>query len=561
MVPEPARPALPMARLHPQDLDAAAARDPSCPELATLRLLAATLSDAFTVYHGVHWAKAGEQGASYYGEIDFIVVDRLGRALAIEQKNGPVRVAQGDLVKDYASGPKSIRAQVARNIGHLMREFGLRHAGRTLALDHLVYLPDHDIAGTLPVAVDASRIVDAREAQWLGDKVLALFDARGGANADTAPDPWSVHAFFSERIDVAPHIGALHVQAGEAFARLSGGLATWVSRLSLSPFRLRVTGAAGSGKTQLALQELRAAYIAGESALYVCFNRALADAMRRLAPDSCDCTTFHELGARAMRARGEPIDWSSPGVYERLSQAFFEHAPGHRGTLDLLVVDEGQDFEAAWAQALLPLARESGRALWLEDRSQNLYRREPVPLPGWAGIDSPVCFRSPRLIVAMIDALGLADAPMLAGSAIHGFDPELACYPDGGSALAQTEAAVRRLVALGHDPAHIAVVSLRGRAQSEVVHQDMLGGVATCRFTGRYDDEGAAICTDGPLVVDTVFRFKGRTADCVVLTEVDFTAWTDDLRRRLFVAMTRARLRVDIVATERAGRAIEARMA
>jgi len=46
-----------------------------------------------------------------------------------------------------------------------------------------------------------------------------------------------------------------------------------------------------------------------------------------------------------------------------------------------------------------------------------------------------------------------------------------------------------------------------------------------------------------------------------VVTEVDFTDWTDDVRRRLFVALTRARLRVDIVATRRAARAIEARMA
>jgi hypothetical protein len=149
---------------------------------------------------------------------------------------------------------------------------------------------------------------------------------------------------------------------------------------------------------------------------------------------------------------------------------------------------------------------------------------------------------------------------MLAGSAIHGFDPVLHCYPDGGSAVPQTEAAVRRLVALGHDPADIAVISLRGLTQSEVVRCDVLGGVPTRRFTGRYDNEGAAVCTDGPLVVDTVFRFKGRSADCVVLTEVDFVEWTDDLRRRLFVALTRARLRVDLVASERAGRAIEARM-
>ena len=549
-----------MARLHPEDLDAAAARDPGSPELATLRLLASTLPDEFTVYHGVHWAKAGDRGASFYGEIDFVIVDRLGRALAIEQKNGAVQIDGMDLVKVYAGAPKSIRAQVTRNIGHLMREFGRRHPGLTLEIDHLVYLPDFDASGVAPAAVDALRIVDARHRQWLGDRVLALFEARGGASAAAARDPWSVHQFFSERIDVVPDPASLHAHAQATYARLSAGLATWVARLSLSPFRLRVTGVAGSGKTHLALQELRAAHLAGETVLYVCFNRPLADAIRGLAPDSCDCTTFHELGARAMRARGEAIDWAEPRVFERLAQAFVAHAPGHHGTVDVLVVDEGQDFENAWARALLPLARDSGRVLWLEDRSQNLYRREPVSLHGWAAIDSPVCYRSPRLVVALIDALELADAPMLAGSAIHGFDPVMTCYADGASAVPDTDAAVSRLIALGHDPADIAVVSLRGLAHSEVVRCDTLGGVATCRFTGRYDDDGAAVCTDGPLVVDTVFRFKGRAADCIVLTEVDVEDWTEDVRRRLFVALTRARLRVDLVVSERAGRVIEGRM-
>jgi len=43
----------------------------------------------------------------------------------------------------------------------------------------------------------------------------------------------------------------------------------------------------------------------------------------------------------------------------------------------------------------------------------------------------------------------------------------------------------------------------------------------------------------------------------VVITEIDFEEWTDSVKRRLFVALTRARLRVTLVASERAARAIE----
>ena len=46
---------------------------------------------------------------------------------------------------------------------------------------------------------------------------------------------------------------------------------------------LRVVGTAGSGKTQLALRLLKDADAAGLKAAYLCFNRALADHMARLA--------------------------------------------------------------------------------------------------------------------------------------------------------------------------------------------------------------------------------------------------------------------------------------
>lgn len=50
-------------------------------ELVTAQHLEVELGSAFTVYHGVHWNRGRR-----FGEIDFIVVNRDGRVLAIEQK-------------------------------------------------------------------------------------------------------------------------------------------------------------------------------------------------------------------------------------------------------------------------------------------------------------------------------------------------------------------------------------------------------------------------------------------------------------------------------------------
>jgi hypothetical protein len=48
--------------------------------------------------------------------------------------------------------------------------------------------------------------------------------------------------------------------------------------------------------TQLAVRELKRAQEMGQRSLYVCFNRALADAMQQSMPACAKMVTLHELG-------------------------------------------------------------------------------------------------------------------------------------------------------------------------------------------------------------------------------------------------------------------------
>ncbi len=282
--------------------------------------------------------------------------------------------------------------------------------------------------------------------------------------------------------------------------------------------------------------------------------------MRRAAPLPDSCNTFHELGAWAMRQGGNSIDYGEVGIFDRLAEAFIEAAPAMQGSVDLLVVDEGQDFEPAWAAALVQLARPDGRCLWLEDPAQNVYKRDRVPLRGWATLRSPVNYRSPHVVVTLANALGLTDEPMQAGGGVHGFDPQLLEFRDPESLLSQTSAAVQSLVAAGHAPSDIAVVTWRGRTGSRVVEQETLAALPTRRFLGSYTVDGQGVFSDGDLQLETLFRFKGQAADCVVITEIDFAEWTDDVRRRLFVGLTRARLKVALVASTAASRLVLERL-
>ena len=49
-----------------------------------------------------------------------------------------------------------------------------------------------------------------------------------------------------------------------------------------------------------------------------------------------------------------------------------------------------------------------------------------------------------------------------------------------------------------------------------------------------------------------VYRFKGQSAPALIFTEIDFEDMTDLVLRKLFVGMTRARLKLVLVMSDRA---------
>jgi hypothetical protein len=535
-----------VAQIFPYELDAARAQGWARGELETLDRLELELGDEYSVYHGVHWARV-KGGASVYGEIDFLVVNRYGRVLAIEQKNGPVQVLGNELVKTYDSQPCAIRVQVTRNLNQLRDEFARRHGGANLSVDHLLYCPEARLLGQLPVGIATDRIIDASNSDRLCERIADILETVRMPTGARPGSALAVHAFLSERVDVVPDIDAVSRQARGETRRLAGGLTTWAQRLTISPFRLRVSGTAGSGKTQLALAELQAAAQRGEQATYVCFNRPLAEAMRRMAPASAQVSTFHELGRAAMVARQGSPDFSQKEVWSLIASAAIERACALKESTDVLVIDEGQDLEGAWVEALVGMVKEKGRALLLEDADQRLYERRAASLSGWVGMHSPVNYRSPQVVVTLIEQMGLVEGPLRAGGPVHGWDPEMHVYASEAELIARTEEAVKHLLDAGHAPADIVVLSWQGVGRSVLMRQDRLAGLTVSRATGSFDEQGQAVYTQGELRIETVHRFKGQSADCVVIAGIEFERWTDEVRRRLFVAMTRARIRLALV--------------
>ena len=540
-----------MARIHPSFPLHAPATLGGYRERDILRLLEQGLDDRFDVFHNLPWSgMQGEQQS--FGEYDFVIVSPGGQLLILEIKSGDVTEGDDGLTKQYGR-------QTPKDIGHQMRRM---HSSLLQRIDNgdlpqvhvgaMLVLPDHNIQSA-SVSYPPERVVDASQIDQLCLRISASFPAH------TLPEDQRqrVLDFLANRFEVLPDVATHIGQVQQATTQLASGLATWVQRITHADQLYQIEGTAGSGKTQLALALLSQAAAQGRKARYVCFNRPLADHLARLTAARCEVTTFHQLCRDHAEGQGLSLDFADPKVFERITQQYLQDAAALPARLDLLILDESQDLNLDWVDALTQSLQPDGQLYVMGDSQQQLYEREPFSLSSAVQVRCMDNFRSPQRVVHMINKLELTPEPVLARSAHAGELPHFHIWEAGQSnAQGKLNECLVNLWQSGYTPDQVAVISYRGMQQSQALRQDRLGGQATRRFTGQYDSAGNAQWSEGLLLAESLYRFKGQSAPAVVLCEVDFESLTERDKRKIFVGLTRAQLRVDVVLSERAARAL-----
>lgn len=516
-------------------------------EIETLGLLAQALSDDYTIYHAVHWTNV-ERGYSIYGEIDFVVVNRAGAMLLIEQKSGFLEEGPDGLVKRHAEKSKSVSVQLARNVAAIQTKLRARPGCESVPVDYLFYCPDYTVRKLQTAGIVPERIVDAGNADRLALIVGQILPA--GEPTDAARQ---VHRFLRDMLQLETDVSALIGRARGLVTRISGGLAHWARQLDFMPYRLRVIGTAGSGKTQLALAEYRDVLERGGRPLYLCYNRPLADHFQRIAPTGGMACTLHMFCDQRVRAEGDIPDFKRPDAFEWLLERAAGLPVEEAWCFDTIIVDEGQDFTESWRDLVLRHAKPDGRVFWLEDPMQNLYLRPSVELPNWVTLRANGNFRSPRSVARMLQSLAPAEIRIEAHGPFQSSEQlVLLKYRDAGELAQRVKEAIRLCLADGYRKSDLALVSFRGREQSQLFPYQQLGPHSLKTFTGRYDLLGQPLYTDGDLLLESVYRFKGQAAPAIVFAEIDFETLDERVLRKLFVGATRAMMKLVLVASESA---------
>lgn len=509
-------------------------------ELSLLHTLEQGLSNAYTLFHSVDWSR-GSGEMEQHGELDIVVINQAGDTLLIEVKAGPVNFTPNGIFKTYIGEVKDVGRQISLQWGAMRGRLNIIES--SIKLHHLLVLPGVRVQSET-AQWPRERIIDSQEIESICVRINELLGP-GLVNSKLAE---RVSAFFENRFHVQPDVSALLGRLLQDATTLSSGLATWVPRIDVPSGIVRVVGTAGSGKTQLALRLLKDAVTNGRKAAYLCFNRALADHIAKVAPAQTPVETFHEYAVRVIRTAGLPVDFKQPNAFADIERNCILQIENLAPDLDVLVIDEMQDLKPQWVEALLSRLREDGTVFLLEDPDQQLYPdREEIDLPQGITITSHENFRSPHALVKLINGLSLASADIEAIGPHAGELPDPLVYENLDALHACTVQAVKRCLDRGFSLDDIAVISMRGREKSLLQKLDHLGAWTVKRFTGAFGEGGNPEWTSGELLVESVRRFKGQAAPAVVLTECDFGEMTAINRRLLFVGITRARMHLEWV--------------
>jgi hypothetical protein len=521
-------------------------------ELKLLEMLRMGLPDNFDVFHGLTWSTV-HSSVQKFGELDLTVVSPQGQILILEVKAGSVYTQNGLLLKDYRhEKPKDIGHQIGRQHGALRKRLKQAQMDHVEVQSFLV-MPDQ-ILQSEGLAYPRERVIDATQM----DQFCTLVKTSFGF-LEEEPNRKLLLNFLSNEFDVVPDVGAMISSIQSSSAHLSNGLATWVPRISQDGNAFIVQATAGSGKTQLALKLLRNAALNKQRALYVCYNRPLADHIQTLAPSHTEVATFHQHCDDYAKQHGHTPDFSNAKVYDELAQIYMADAEKLSPRFDLLVIDESQDFNPEWVDALYQELKDDGRLYVMGDENQQLYDREPFDLAGAVRIECNENFRTPQNVVHAINKLNLIDQTIEACSDHAGEAPNFFTYGDqpGAHTLALNEC-LQNLWSQGIDPSQVVLVTYRGLDKSKVMNLDYAGGKKIKR--PMRDADGNSTWTDGELKVETVNRFKGQSAPVVVFCEIDFEEMNVVNARKLFVGMTRGQLKVELVLSNRAAELLVANL-
>lgn len=531
-------------------------------------LLRDRLPGAWKVIHGQRFLLPAKQGArAREGELDFLVLDASRGALGLEVKGGRVeRWADGWVSTDRHGERHRIKdpGKQASNAVHAIRtylaeapDFGGK--GFRCRFEWGVALPDVESLPDMGPDLPRDVVLDLRDLADPGraiDRMFSFWEDRGGASGygRRALSGEGVEAFvrvLCERHPPASWLARQFDLENRELLRLTEQQTSVLDSLAAHR-RAAISGAAGTGKTVLAMEKARRMASAGKRVMVLCFNTPLAAHLARGAGGEFTVETFHafcrrvaqqaKLSFKPPKGGGKERRFWAKDAAMRLLEGL-ELRPDER--YDAIVVDEAQDFLPDWWPCLDEALKDGceGTLYAFYDPNQDIYEGGPpkaleiLPYKLVHNCRNTTSIAEYAATLVGDEAVVRPDAPL--GETVE----EITCDSDAEVVQKVSERIERLVAEEGIRSDRIAIVSTRTLKHSPFATAHRVGGFHLLNlddsrsWKSRAASRGGSV---GHLVFDTLHRFKGLERDVVILLDLS----SDDPRitsRHRYAAASRAK--------------------
>lgn len=525
-----------------------------CPlsERKVFDALAASLPNDWTVIHARRFVlpAIGAHRAQEC-EVDFLILNPKRGYIGLEVKGGQQigRDQQGWYSVDRQGRAHRIKdpGAQAQRATHLVNRY-LQHtpdfSNWTPRFGWGVCFPDVTAAGPIDPGLPRNYVIDNVELRNAAANVDRVFDANGLAEG-LIPKA-KIAAFLTAlapSFQLAPSLASRIDEESPALVQLTSEQMDVLDLFDEFP-RVAIKGAAGTGKTLVAMEKARRLALAGKRVLFLCFNRPLAEFLASRA-DGFVVETFHRFASVLAKRAGiqfqVPKDnddefWSESAA-DLLLQALDAY-PDER--YDAVVVDEAQDFKPVWWIAVESLLRDkdSGVLYVFYDPNQQIYGGGPAEELGLRSTMLKYNCRNTKKIASYSGKLVGLD-PILKPGAPDGENIIIEECNDEGSVVD----CVRKLL---HEFVHSSNITTE-RIIILTTHRPELSPVWRAKKLGNITLVGLDKKPNPNEVrFSTLHRFKGLEADIVILCDVR-PGQDTSASRHLYVATSRARHLLAIV--------------
>ena len=528
-----------------------------------------------------------------FGEIDFVVIIPGEGILCLEIKGGRVSCGDGiwrtmDRHGNVAALRKSPFMQARDSMfalrDSIMGHFGHRSPESNCPMGFAVVLPDvvcppatpeferadvidtHDLRR--PISASIKRVARNR---------LREFQPRSGERSPTRSQIRAILTYLRPDFDL---VVARSVSLGRTDAKLMSLTEEQYDRLDEledNP-RCLFEGAAGTGKTLLALEYARRADNTGARVVFVCFNRLLGDWLRRQTQGTnITAGTWHEILKGFITAgsvREEFLVEERRALDGDCLVSLFEDVYPFYGELaleeledpfDVLVMDEAQDLSDRTTFDLLNRTLRGGLAggtwaIFGDFTRQALYGCDlgsTVDLSEYSEhfVRAKLtlnCRNTRRIAEETAIIGGFSTPPFKLGHEV-GMPVEHRYWRTAPDLLTTLEKTVRRLISDGLRLDDMVILSSRRLENSALATVEQVCDAPLV-------DSSRSLDTDQRCIrYSTIHSFKGLESQVVMLVDIDEV---DDDRSRslLYVGMSRARSLLILMIQERTRKAIDTRI-